>query len=157
MGSNRTSFPRVTVWNGNSCSSIIERRPSLDICRSRCSARPATITTILMIWSRLPSAMRRVSTFNGCIGCGQSIAMAQTLPFICWRYSEAQRRRNVVLLSLSDQGPAMAVAANAILHHVPSVDVQTGVCYVRPSGHQLHGRCAADATQQRSRRRRRRR
>lgn len=76
MGLILTSFRHVTVWNGNSCFSTIERRPSLAICRSRCSARPATITIISMIWNRLPSVMSRVSTFDR---NGQSTELTETI------------------------------------------------------------------------------
>lgn len=73
----------------------------------------------------------------------------QTNVNLIYYRSKTKGRRCLVLLSLSHQRPTMAVAANTLLHHLPSMDVQTRVCHVHTSRRQLYGCDSANASEQR--------
>lgn len=45
-----------------------------------------------------------------------------------------------MLLPIPDQGSAVDLVADTVLHHVPPVELQTRVCRVHPSGRELRRR-----------------
>lgn len=50
-----------------------------------------------------------------------------------------------MLLSVSDQGPAVDLVADTLLHHLPSVELEARVCGVYAPGGKLRGCDEADA------------
>lgn len=43
-----------------------------------------------------------------------------------------------MLLPVPDEGATVDLAADAFLHHVPSVELQAGVCGLHPQSHQVN-------------------
>lgn len=52
--------------------------------------------------------------------------------------SDAEGRRHLVLLPVPDEGATVDLAADALLHHVPSVELQAGVRGLHPQSHQVN-------------------